>query len=57
MLTGYKTAEPDKAINRSYLWLGSVLLAAVLAFWVWYPETGLVTQGAESAQTGQQEAD
>jgi len=53
MLTGYKSAEPDKAITRSYLWLGAIILAAVLAFWVWYPETGLLTQGVESVQTEQ----
>lgn len=50
MITGYKSAEPDQGIRRSYLWLGVIMLTAVVAFWVGYPATGLVTQGADIAQ-------
>jgi cytochrome b len=32
MLTGYKVAEADAAIPRAYLWLGIVMLVAVVAF-------------------------
>ncbi|MDP1996300.1 MAG: cytochrome b/b6 domain-containing protein, partial [Gallionella sp.] len=34
MVTGFKSAEPDQGIRRSYLWLGILLLAAVVAFWL-----------------------
>src|SRR3989338_2010542 len=36
MITGFKSAEPEQGIRRSYLWLGVIMLAAVVAFWVGY---------------------
>jgi len=51
MITGFKSAEPDQAISRTYRWLGAIILAVVVAFWVGYPATGLVTPGADSAHT------
>ena len=57
MISGFKTAEADKAINRSYRWLGVIILASVLAFWVAYPATGLLAPGAESAHAGQHDGD
>lgn len=57
MITGYKTAQPDQAISRPYRWLGVIILAAVVAFWVAYPATGLLTPGADSAQAEQQDDD
>ncbi|MDP1996746.1 MAG: cytochrome b/b6 domain-containing protein [Gallionella sp.] len=48
MVTGFKSAEPDEGIRRSYLWLGVIMLAAVVAFWVGYPATGLVTPGTDA---------
>jgi cytochrome b len=33
MVTGFKTAAPEHGIRRSYLWLGVIMLAAVIAFW------------------------
>jgi cytochrome b len=47
MISGYKTAEADQAITRSYWWLGVIILAAAVAFWIDYPATGLVASGAE----------
>lgn len=47
MISGYKTAEADQAITRSYWWLGVIILAAAVAFWIGYPATGLVASGAE----------
>jgi cytochrome b len=47
MISGFKSAEPEQAIKRSHLWLGVIILAAVLAFWAGYPATGIVAQGAE----------
>ncbi|HUX91313.1 MAG TPA: cytochrome b/b6 domain-containing protein [Gallionellaceae bacterium] len=49
MITGFKSAKPDEAISRPYFWLGAVILAAVLAFWVGYPATGLITPAADTA--------
>ncbi|MCR4299564.1 MAG: cytochrome b/b6 domain-containing protein [Gallionella sp.] len=66
MITGFKrvpgqksfvSAEPDQGIRRSYLWLGVIMLAAVMAFWVGYPATGLVTPSADTAQAEQHDND
>ncbi len=57
MITGFKSAEPDQGIRRSYLWLGVIMLAAVMAFWAGYPATGLVTPSADTAQAGQHDND
>jgi len=43
MITGFKSAKPCDGIRRSYLWLGVIMLTAVVAFWIGYPATGLVT--------------
>lgn len=57
MITGFKSAKPTDAITRSYRWLGVIILAAVLAFWIGYPATGLVTPGADAAHAGQHDND
>lgn len=57
MITGFKSAKPSDAITRSYRWLGVIILAAVLAFWIGYPATGLVTPGADAAHAGQHDND
>ncbi|HYR05080.1 MAG TPA: cytochrome b/b6 domain-containing protein [Gallionella sp.] len=46
MITGFKSAEPDEGIQHSYLWLGAIILAAVVAFWVVYPAIGFATPSA-----------
>lgn len=51
MITGFKSAEADQGINRKYRWLGAILLAVVVAFWVGYPATGLVTANSPSSQS------
>ena len=51
MITGFKSAEPKQGIRRSHLWLGVIMLTAVVAFWVGYPATGLVTPGADVTYT------
>jgi len=43
MLTGYKSGEAQQGIHRTYAWLGAIMLAAVVTFWVWYPASGTVT--------------
>lgn len=57
MITGLKSGEPDQGISRKYRWLGAIMLAAVLAFWVWYPASGLVTPGADSTHAEQDDDD
>ncbi len=57
MVTGFKSAEPDQGIRRPYLWLGVIMLAVVVAFWVGYPATGLVTPSAGAAQAGHHDDD
>jgi len=57
MITGFKSARPIDAISRSYRWLGVIILAAVLAFWIGYPATGQVTPGADAAHAGQHDND
>lgn len=48
MVTGFKSAEPDQGIRRSYLWLGILLLAAVVAFWLDYQDTGLMASSPDT---------
>ena len=36
MITGYKTAETNEGIRHSYLWLGVLMVAAVIIFWFAY---------------------
>lgn len=57
MITGFKSAEPEHGIRRSYLWLGVIMLVAVVAFWAGYPATGLVTPGTDAAHTEQHDDD
>jgi len=51
MVTGFKSAEPEQGIRRPYLWLGVIILAAVMAFWVIYPAIWFApTVGATHAE-------
>ncbi|OGT04194.1 MAG: cytochrome B [Gallionellales bacterium RIFCSPLOWO2_02_60_31] len=50
MVTGFKYAEPEQGIRRSYLWLGVIMLVVVVAFWVVYPAIALATPSAETVQ-------
>lgn len=36
MFTGYKSAESDESIQRTYGWLGALMIVAVVAFWFAY---------------------
>lgn len=36
MVNGYKSAETDKGISRSYIWLGALMLVGVVIFWFMY---------------------
>jgi len=54
MISGYKSASPDgQGIRRAHAWLGVIILAAVLAFWLGYPATGLIEPGTDVSQSQQ----
>jgi len=59
MVTGFKSAEPNRneGVRRSYAWLGVIMLSAVVAFWIGYPATGLVTPNTDATQAGQHDDD
>jgi cytochrome b len=57
MVTGFKSAEPDQGIRRSYLWLGIIMLVAVVAFWGVYPAIGLAAPSADTAHAKQHDGD
>jgi len=57
MITGFKSGETNEGISRSYLWLGAIILAAVVTFWLAYPVTGLVTPGTDATQAEQHDDD
>ncbi len=45
MITGYKSVQPGvQGIGRAHSYLGAIILAVVLAFWYYYPATGLMEQ-------------
>lgn len=51
MVTGFKSGKAEEGIRRSYLWLGVIILAAVVAFWASYPASGVVTSGTDTTQS------
>jgi cytochrome b len=60
MITGFKQVPEQKlspntgsnrGIRRSHLWLGVIMLVAVVTFWIDYPATGLMTTGTDATQT------
>lgn len=53
MVTGYKSGKPDQGIARAYVWLGVALLAAVVAFWVWAPQSGLLQSSDSPVEISQ----
>lgn len=57
MVTGFKFAEPDQGIRRSYFWLGAIMLAAVVAFWIVYPAVGFATPSVDSTHSERHDDD
>ncbi len=50
MINGRKQGEPQEGIRFDHAWLGALLLAAVLGFWVAYPQArDLAATGVASA--------
>jgi cytochrome b len=54
MITGFKSARPNEGIRRNHAWLGVIMLAAAVMFWVVYPVTNLVASNSVLAQSQQQ---
>ncbi|MFZ5522594.1 MAG: cytochrome b/b6 domain-containing protein [Pseudomonadota bacterium] len=57
MITGYKSDGRHEGIKRSYAWLGIIMLAAIVAFWLSYPVAGQGSSGAAATHTGQHDDD
>lgn len=50
MITGLKSGLPNEGIRRTHAWLGVIMLAAVVAFWLGYPATGPTPQNMNVTQ-------
>jgi cytochrome b len=50
MITGFKSARPGQGIRRTHTWLGVIMLAAAVTFWVVYPAGGLMAPNSGIAQ-------
>jgi cytochrome b len=57
MITGHKQAKPEESIHRSYAWLGVIMLATVVAFWVNYSVTDPGASGNSVSQPRQHDDD
>jgi cytochrome b len=57
MITGFKDANPDEGISRSYAWLGAIMLAVVVTFLVAYPAVGVAAAGGAVSHAGQHDDD
>lgn len=55
MVTGYKSGDADQGIHSARTWVAGILLAVVAAFWVWGPQSPLMT--ANPADAMQLESD
>lgn len=50
MITGFKSARPKEGIRRAHAWLGVIMLAVVVAFWLGYPATNLTQPSVNVSQ-------
>lgn len=50
MITGLKSGLPNEGIRRAHAWLGVIMLAVVVAFWLSYPATGQIPQNMNMTQ-------
>ena len=57
MITGWKTDTQNEGVKKTYGWLGAIMLAAVLAFWIGIPEIGQVSSFARVAHAEQHDND
>lgn len=57
MITGLKSGLPNAGIRRAHAWLGVIMLASVVAFWLGYPATGPTPQNVNVTQAEHPHAD
>lgn len=50
MITGLKSGLPNQGIRRAHAWLGIMIVAVVVAFWLGYPATGPIPQNMNVTQ-------
>ncbi len=50
MITGLKSGLPNQGIRRAHAWLGIMIVAVVVAFWLGYPATGPMPQNMNVTQ-------
>jgi 4-amino-4-deoxy-L-arabinose transferase-like glycosyltransferase len=55
MLTGRSPGRGPDLVKRNHLWLGVLLLAAVLGFWAWQWQTAPASGGLYGEGTAQHE--
>jgi cytochrome b len=53
MITGHKPARTNEGIRRSHAWMGVIIVALTVAFWLDYPATGLMQSNDIVLQSGQ----
>ncbi|MBU0622717.1 MAG: cytochrome b/b6 domain-containing protein [Gammaproteobacteria bacterium] len=57
MITGTKSSEREQGAERSYIWLGVIMLAVVVAFWAGYPAFSATPSGAVATHAGHHDDD
>lgn len=57
MITGTKGGDREQGAERSYIWLGVIMLGVVVAFWTGYPAFSAASSGAVTAHAGQHDDD
>ena len=53
MITGHKPARGNEGIRRSHAWMGVIIVALTVAFWLDYPATALMQSNDSVLQSGQ----
>jgi cytochrome b len=51
MITGRKAGAAVLGIARGHAWLAAIMIATVVAFWVWYPSSSMTDAEASVDQT------
>lgn len=49
MVTGYKSGDAGQGIHSARTWVAGILLAVLAAFWVWAPQSPLMTSNPADA--------
>lgn len=57
MVTGTKVGEREQGAERTHVWLGVIMLAVVVAFWLAYPAFNTVSSDAAVTHAGKHDDD